>query len=214
MVELQTLYKSEEYWVLNKPVRRHFDELMTHGDNEIWEPVHRLDFETSGALLFARIAEAPKIRELFKRGSQKIQKLYLAGASKELGPSFNQGREVEGFVASRYRHSKNVRFVMGREKPKGWRSLVQAKHLVRRVDESYRDFVPGFAGTLYEVELLTGARHQIRSFFASQDATLVGDPLYGSAGARLELHAWQLHFEDPKAPGQWIHVKAPLLKSC
>jgi 23S rRNA-/tRNA-specific pseudouridylate synthase len=64
---------------------------------------------------------------------------------------------------------------------------------------------------LYLVQLLTGCRHQIRSYFAAMNAPLVGDPLYSkietvskemrnpkstSFQKRLQLHSWRIEFHD------------------
>jgi 23S rRNA-/tRNA-specific pseudouridylate synthase len=75
---------------------------------------------------------------------------------------------------------------------------------------------------LYLVQLLTGCRHQIRSYFAALNAPLVGDPLYSKIGnvtkemietnntypqKRLQLHSWRIEFHDGENE---ICVTAPL----
>lgn len=206
------IYEDSDYLVLNKEVRVHFDEcLITQSVNHEWEPVHRIDFETSGLLLFSRGELLKLTRDRFQDPQGLLKKTYLVGASKDLASAWTQRGEgaVEGFIGSRYRSSKKVRFSFNKRDFQGWHSVRTAKHVIG----SHTDKVPAFKGKIYQVELLTGARHQIRAYFEALDAPLVGDPLYGNPpvpGPRLELHSWRLEFEHPLKPGTRLSFEAPL----
>ena len=206
----RVLYEDKDYRVVFKNVREHYDDTsITQGSTaSLWEPVHRLDFETSGLLLCAAPSLVASTRALFQEPG-RIRKIYWAGASQELPESFLHGRAIHGFIGSRYRASKKVRYGFDEREFKGWHSIRPASHIVR----PHEGTIPQFQGIPYEVELLTGARHQIRAFFASQDASLRGDPLYGDpddTSPRLELHSWKLSFEHPENPGHQLSFECPL----
>lgn len=69
--------------------------------------------------------------------------------------------------------------------------------------------------TLLHFQLETGRTHQIRVHCAHLGHPIVGDPLYSSGrsvGVNLTgqaLHAWRLSFQHPTT-GQWIEAIAPL----
>lgn len=78
-------------------------------------------------------------------------------------------------------------------------------------EEVLQEIDSNFEGHPYLVHLVTGARHQIRAYFKFMNASLVGDPIYGSAGdeSRLELHSWKIELKDP-VDGMCISASAPL----
>jgi len=211
--KIKTLLKTESVWIINKPIRVHFDEIMTQCIN--WEPVHRLDFETSGCLLFAPKALAAGLRQRMKN-SMGVKKFYLAGASKKIplaaAPPPNPkdyrkpeiGNLVQGFIASRYKSSQKVQFVTDKKKCRGYHSILSCEHKVSNFSETLlkeilvNDFDRDLFENSYQVELISGARHQIRAYFQAQGAALKGDPVYNSSdksSARLALHAYELHIE-------------------
>ena len=212
-----SLYQDEDYLAVHKPERHHYDEILaTLSINTAeWEPVHRLDYETSGVLLFAKPPLVEGTRQLFQDPDSSLRKLYLAGAGATLPEALlpeerpDTNGEVRGWIGQRYRGSKTVRFSFAEPPRKGWHSLRPVRHLVRPASVHPALFL----GTPYEVELLTGARHQIRAFFKAAEAPLRGDPLYGTEGdtaPRLELHAWKLEFTPPHRPTERIEIEAPL----
>lgn len=214
------MYKTESLWIVNKPIRLHYDQIIPQSVN--WEAVHRLDFETSGCLIFAPPDQISKLRERIKL-SRGVKKLYLAGASKELPPE-NLGH-VKGFVGSRYRSSKQVRFDVSDKNFRGYHSVVSCEHSLEKIspkklEELYsKTLTPESKAQLqdlfkfaYQVTLVTGARHQIRSYFKSCEAPLKGDPVYNPGdhdSSRMALHAYSLEiqFESGDPP---LKVEAPL----
>ena len=152
----------------------------------IW-PVHRLDRESSGVLLFARSrAACDTVRETWS----DARKTYLA--------------IVEGRPA-------RERGVI--EEPL-WEGQGLAVHVGEHPDAKpartrYAARETRGARTLLEVELDTGRRHQIRAHLAWLGHPIVGDPRYGHpAGSRMGLHALRLVVRHP-ADGHELVLEAP-----
>jgi len=207
----QSIYLSEDYWVLNKNPGLHSDEVLARCENpppvaSQWELVNRLDFETSGALLFCRKELLDATRALLQK-ERSVRKIYVAGASREIESDLLD-REIKGIIAGRYRSSKSVRFIFSDDedslrKVRNWHSQRPAVMKVSRLSNDPSGGL--FTGKLFEVELITGARHQIRAFFEACGASLVGDAVYKEEkseaalpASRLELHAWKLSFRHPE----------------
>ena len=211
-----TLFKDNFYWILNKPCRVHYDEILSQTE---WKPAHRLDFETSGIILFAAEKSYESARKLFSNPSQLL-KIYLCSASgplpwvediSEANPLY-----VEGFIASRHRGSKKVSFFdfSTPPNPRFYRTSQPVAHQIwpAAPDVQSSENLHAFkAGHPYWVRLETGARHQIRAFFESKGVPLVGDPLYNKVTEhdRLLLHAYKLEFVCP-LQNKKISVVAPI----
>jgi 23S rRNA pseudouridine1911/1915/1917 synthase len=140
--------------------------------------VHRLDVETSGALLFAtREDRWRELREAFRR--HRVHKRYRAIASGELG---GEGELVLYLGVTRHRPAR-VR-VRSAEAPGS-----------RRTALHWRALESGGGATLVEVEPVTGFLHQIRVALAHLGHPLLGDAVYGIGGG-------------PEAPRQMLHAAA------
>lgn len=152
---------------------------------ELW-PVHRLDRETSGVLLFARTRAA---LESVQGRWDEARKTYLAWV--EGAP-----REPEGLIdlPLAERRDLDVRVERG---PEGKPARTRYRTRERRA-----------ARTLLEVELETGRRHQIRVHLAALGCPVVGDERYGTRDARLGLHAWRLVVPHPR-DGRPLALEAP-----
>lgn len=164
--------------------------------------VHRLDRETSGALLIARNDGAH--RALVEQFSgRRVEKTYVAlvhGNLKE-----NSGRIELPIARDLHRRTRmTTRRREGREARTDWRVLL-------RLGEY----------TLAEADLHTGRTHQIRAHFSAIGHPVVGDTLYGApreakVGSRALpllgrnfLHAARLKFVQPST-GKAVEVRAPL----
>jgi 23S rRNA pseudouridine1911/1915/1917 synthase len=153
--------------------------------------VHRLDRETSGLLLFARSAA---VRDLLQANWGEVTKTYLAVVE-------GRPRSAEGVVENFLKEGRDLRV-------RATRNGAGARRAVTR----YRVVADKGPYTLVEVILETGRKHQIRVHLAGLGCPVIGDPVYGSAGApagRLGLHACRLSLDHPTT-GQRLELESPL----
>ena len=201
--DLKILYEDQNLLAIYKYPCLHSSDIEIERGAQTFNPVHRLDYETQGLLLLASESSWKSYNQLFLGRSVQttVQKLYLAGASYKQ----NCLGIKEGFIGSRYRSSKKTIFGENPHNFRSFHSTLEAKHIVRESKENIN-----FLGHIYEIELITGRRHQIRSFFASQNNPLRGDHLYGDLSSQktLELFSWQLKFRDPFSQRE-ISLQAP-----
>ena len=159
--------------------------------------LHRLDRETSGAVLFARSERARRalVRQIEQR---RVTKRYLTVLAGTLPAATGE------ITAPLCRDPADRRRVI--VSPAGKPAITRYRLLAER---------DGYALAL--VEPLTGRTHQIRAHLASQGAPLAGDATYGGASdttravgiKRTLLHAWDLAFRHP-ATGERQTIRAPL----
>jgi 23S rRNA pseudouridine1911/1915/1917 synthase len=140
----------------------------------IW-PVHRLDREASGVLLFALTQEA---RAAVQASWPEARKLYLAVV--EGRPDPQQGRIDQPLWED---ESLNVH--------------VGPRAGAKPARTRYSTLRTAGARSLIEVELDSGRRHQIRAHMAWLGHPIVGDPRYGTPGPRMGLHALRLVVTHP-----------------
>jgi 23S rRNA pseudouridine1911/1915/1917 synthase len=150
-------------------------------------PVHRIDNETSGLLVFARTPEAAKhLGRQFR--NHTIERTYLA---------IVRGQPTEGRIES----------WLVRDRGDGRRGS-GAKEQGRRAVTHVRVIKPLGSLSLIECRLETGRTHQIRIHLGEAGCPLAGDrvydrPMHGkplpdsSAAKRVLLHATSLGFEHP-----------------
>lgn len=164
--------------------------------------VHRLDKDTSGALIVALNDAAHKtLVEQFS--ARLVQKTYIALLH---GKIKGDSGVVEMPIARdlRRRSRMTARRREGRAARTDWRALLRAD---------------GF--TLVDANLHTGRTHQIRVHFSALGCPVVGDTLYGAPRqervgsmmlaelGRSFLHAARVAFSHPRT-GERIDVRAPL----
>ena len=154
-------------------------------------PMHRLDQDTSGCLLFARNARArAALQQTFE--TRQVEKYYLAVVASEVA-------EAEGTIelplSKRSSEQAGWRMVGdpgGKEAVTSWRRL------------AVRD-----GNSLVEFRPLTGRTHQIRVHAREAFGSgIVGDRVYGIPSGELLLHASRLAV--PRAGKPAIDVTAPL----
>lgn len=175
-----------------------FPECVAAGDSPLEAGlVHRLDTETSGALLGARDRAAwRRLREQFQAG--RVGKRYTAVVRGEISGPGEIARAIEPDVRSR----RKVRVLADGESS-------------RRSRPALTRYVPlghSLEATLLAVEIATGVRHQIRAHLAAIGHPVLGDTLYGSAPipeGRHLLHADWLAFDHPGS-GARLAVESPL----
>ena len=216
------LFEDRQLLIVNKPagLAAHGGSGISHGliermrasrpDVPFLELAHRLDRETSGAIILCKTRKAlVRFHEMMK--TRAVEKHYTL--------------LVKGDWPDDRRHVKAplLRYLL----PSGERRV--------RVDE--KEGMPSHtiftklkrygAVTLLDAELLTGRTHQIRVHSLSVGFPLVGDDKYGdfefnrlvAQGAlgvplkRMFLHSRTLAFEHP-VTGEAVRVEAPLWPDC
>ena len=143
-------------------------------DQKLW-PVHRLDRETSGVLLFARSRE---VCDALQGKWNEVEKVYSAVVEGHPSPP-------AGVIDQPLYQDKQLRVSV--------RSHAAAKDARTR----YRTQETSATRSLLEVHLETGRRHQIRAHLAWLGNPVVGDPRYGQKSSRMALHALELSFRHP-----------------
>jgi 23S rRNA pseudouridine1911/1915/1917 synthase len=190
--QLDILYKDRDLIAINKPAgmlsvsspqseERHAlgilrDQLSRRNKSiKLW-PVHRIDRDTSGVLLFATSRE---MREAVMKDWKTAEKIYLAivkGCPKPAQGTINQPLRPDPVIYQMHvgPHPDAKRAVthFSTERTVGKQSLLR-------------------------VELETGRQHQIRAHLAWLGHPVVGDQRYGTAGERMGLHALRLSITKP-----------------
>jgi len=144
---------------------------------KLW-PVHRLDRETSGVLLFATSKE---VREAVMATWGESEKTYLAiveGTPKERKGTINKPLRLD---------------------EKEYRMHVEEHPLSKHAVTHYRVKESAPVRSLLEVNIETGRQHQIRAHMAWRGHSIVGDERYGTKGVRMGLHALRLSIVHPKS---------------
>ena len=154
-------------------------------------PMHRLDTDTSGCLLFARTAKArARFQQAFE--ARTVEKYYIAVVAGELA---DEAGVIDAPLAK----------VSSAEA--GWR-MVKDAHGLEAMTQWTRIAVRDGA-TLVRFQPLTGRTHQIRAHAREAFGRgIVGDRVYGMPGGPMLLHASRLVVPREVKPA--IDVTAPL----
>ncbi len=207
------LYRDEAMIILNKPAG-----MAVHGGSGVslgvieqlraelpecrfLELAHRLDRDTSGALILAcKRSALVRLHDMFREG--RINKRYLTLVR---GHWVRPVQHVE-LALHKYLNADGERRVMVHADGK-------AAHTVFRLQASWPDFA------LLEAELKTGRTHQIRVHLAHSGFPIAGDDKYGdyalnhelarSGLKRMFLHAWRIALQHPLT-GDPIELEVPL----
>ena len=154
-------------------------------------PMHRLDQDTSGCLLFARNAKSRSVlQHAFE--SREVQKSYLAVVGSAV-------QEETGTIAVPLgkRSSAEAGWRMVAD-PSGQEAITNWRRVAVRDGQSLIEFQP-----------LTGRTHQIRVHAREAFGSgIIGDRVYGIPGGPMLLHASRLVV--PRANREPIDVSAPL----
>lgn len=224
-IPLDVLYEDEDLIVINKPAGMTVhagagnsrgtlvNALLGRGQSlsrggDALRPgiIHRLDKDTSGAIVIAkndfthaRLAEAFRKRE--------VRKTYLA--------------LVQGSLES---ERGRIELSIGRDPRRRMRMTAKkdgAAGRTRQARTDWRSLAAIANHTLVEIQLHTGRTHQIRVHFSAIKHPVTGDTLYGASAHihvgkntlpalhRQFLHATKVAFFHPRT-GEQIEVHAPL----
>jgi 23S rRNA pseudouridine1911/1915/1917 synthase len=212
--DIEKLYEDDDILILNKPpfltvhpapsvkeptlvdwLKTQNISLSTISGEERHGIVHRIDKQTSGALVVAKNNEAHRVlsRQL---EDKSMGRYYLAIIDTPLKDDV----VIEKSIA----RNKNNRLKMAVDE-KGRFAKSAFLKLLPSIDEK---------NELIAVKLYTGRTHQIRVHLAGISRHIIGDDLYGFKSKegkikRVMLHAYILYLTHPTS-GKKIYVKAPL----
>ena len=251
--DIAVLYEDDELMVIDKPAglpvqpgnRSERGSILDvlrlyQAEKEQWEsrragkitfpysPVHRLDTETTGALLVAKTRRAARtLSKALREG--RVKKIYLAVVS----PAPN---ERSGVITTPIMVEKGIRSkaVVARGKGRGGKDSQpegRGKENSYSAGRKNKNAPSRNAKTFYtvkkrrrdgsavlELRIETGRTHQIRAHLASIGSPILGDRRYGAKRqghgneqirGPLHLHSWQLVFRHPTS-GEPVRVKAPV----
>lgn len=186
---LNVLHQDPDFIVINKPAGLLSVALDKGGEinlhsllkktfpKEMFFPVHRLDRETSGVILFAKNR---RTWLHFKQALEKreISRKYYALVEGSL-------TEKKGIWKHKLQENSHLKMV---SHPEGKVAITHFRKLTQRKQE-----------TLLEIHLETGRKNQIRAQAEIMGYPIVGDKKYGSSSlnSRLMLHAFCLEFKHP-----------------
>ncbi|MDG2381735.1 MAG: RluA family pseudouridine synthase [Pirellulaceae bacterium] len=154
--------------------------------------VHRLDRDTSGAMLFARNSETQSaLGRMFQRG--ELAKEYCAwveGSAQTARGTVDApiGRVPGAKLPPRYCIDHNA----GRAAQTSWAVIETDRHRTR-----------------LSLKPVTGRSHQLRVHCQYLGHPIVGDPIYGTPDSRMFLHAHRLDFVHPVS-GDMLRVEVPV----
>lgn len=157
-------------------------------------PMHRLDMDTSGCLLFAR---TPKARAHFQQAFEirTVEKYYIAVVASAIA-------EEAGVI--------DIPLAKQSSAEAGWK-MIADKH-GSDATTRWRRLAVRDGSTLVEFQPLTGRTHQIRVHAREAFGRgIVGDRVYGIPGGPMLLHASRLVV--PREGKAAIDVGAPLPES-
>lgn len=214
-VDFGVLYEDDQVVVVDKPaglvvhpgsgrargtlaagLLHRYPEIEGVGAADRWGLVHRLDRDTSGALLVARTRAGygSLSRQLSER---TIERVYTA--------------LVDGLPGS---PTGTIEAPIGRDPEVPTRqAVVQGGKHARTHYEVIQEFEPDNCALL-RLRLETGRTHQIRVHLAAIDHPVIGDRTYGKPNTRVTaprtfLHAASVGFDHPET-GEWVVVESPL----
>jgi len=190
--KLEIIYQDKEIIAINKPAgllsvgnttesKQHALALLrnqlSHGKNKVklW-PVHRLDRDTSGILLFATSKE---MRETVMDKWPVSEKVYFAiveGCPKEKTGTIDQPLRQD---------EKEYRMHIGKH-PDAKPAITH--YAVKQTTPEH---------SLLEVKIETGRQHQIRAHLSWLGHSIIGDERYGTKGEKMGLHAKKLTIIHP-----------------
>lgn len=171
------------------------DSLITHLREQTGSdifPVHRLDRETGGVMVFAKNSRTAA--ELSRQIQEnKIRKRYYA--------------VLKGCPAEKEGVLKDLLF---RDKQKNKTYTVKRERKGVR-DASLEYVIKAQADDLALADILlhTGRTHQIRVQFSSRKHPLYGDGRYGGGKGELALFAYSLEFINPRTKEKMIFTAKP-----
>lgn len=185
------LFEDESLIIYNKPPGKTSESFHDHF------LVHRLDKDTSGAILFAKTeAMRDQLIDLF--ANRQIEKLYWAICD---GKVIQETWKVDNYLEKKASYEGGVLYGSG----KGGKRAISEFQRLKTCPKA----------TLVQVQIHTGRTHQVRVHLKEKGHPILGDWQYGR-DFQCEyqppcqmLHALQISFIHPTT-GEKLTIKAPL----
>lgn len=160
-------------------------------------PVHRLDIQTTGLMVYARDSQsAACLSNEIVEGV--VIKEYLTVCHGELSGN----GEMEDYLY--HDRIKNKSFAVDKKRGGSKRALLEYEQIL--TDENER----GESLTLLRIRLHTGRTHQIRAQLSKRGHFLYGDGKYGAKdNDRIALHSYKLTLVHPKTKEKLVFNSYP-----
>lgn len=155
-------------------------------------PVHRLDREVGGVMVYAKTQKAASVLSA-RVADRSFDKIYLARVH---GVPENEKGIMEDFLY--FDKGKNKSFTVKKERRGVKKALLEYELL--ETDGST---------SLVKVKLHTGRTHQIRVQFASRRMPLLGDRRYGAGDDEKTIALWShfISFTHPESKERMVFEK-------
>lgn len=179
-MKLQVIYENKDFLIVSKPagIEYHGDSglvALIRQDNAQLIGVHRLDRDTTGAIIFAKNKEvASELGLMFQ--NREISKTYIALAG-------NKPSKKQGMISGDIVKTRGGSYTLKRSQDNPSITQFMSKSLFDGV-------------RLYWLIPKTGRTHQLRVVLKSLGVPILGDKRYGGDSSdRMYLHAFKLEFD-------------------
>ncbi|MBN2479327.1 MAG: RNA pseudouridine synthase [Parachlamydiales bacterium] len=148
--------------------------------NVFLHPIHRLDKQVSGIVIFARTSKAlSRLNEQLRQ--KKLTKKYLAVVEGILDVK-------KGILKNYILHLSHIAKIVNKEQKDA--KIAQLEYQVIKENQN---------SSLLEVDLITGRYHQIRAQLSYMGHPIVGDKKYNSSKdlKEIKLQCYEVTFDHP-----------------
>ncbi len=204
-LKTQLIYENDQLLAVNKPcglisqpsvdkTRPNLYSMLLSIFKEIY-PLHRLDKDTSGIILFAKNkAAATRYGEIFK--THRFEKKYLC-------LSYGIKKNPEGIIENHLKEQELTR------KGKKVRLFLPTQTGGEYAKTEYKILYAENGYSLIQAQPITGRTHQIRTHLATVKLPIIGDRFYGPKDntENLKYDRFYLHAHSLRIPSEELNLK-------